>query len=104
MSILAAAAPANSTDEFVRYRAILSRVSLFAGLPVDALDDLACLLQVRARNAGAMILAQDEPADALFVLAEGQAKVALFGENGREITLSVLRPGDFFGEMALFDG
>jgi CRP-like cAMP-binding protein len=31
-------------------------------------------------------------------------KVALFGENGRELTLSVLTPGDFFGEMSLIDG
>ena len=104
MSILAAAAPANTADDLSRYRGLLSRVSIFQGLSTDTLDDIAGRLQVRTRASGAMIVAQDEAADAMFILAEGQAKVALFGENGREITLSVLRPGDFFGEMALFDG
>src|SRR5262249_2134933 len=104
MSILAAAAPANTADDLSRYRGLLSRVSIFQGLSTDTLDDIAGRLQVRTRASGAMIVAQDEAADAMFILAEGQAKVARFGENGREITLSVLRPGDFFGEMSLFDG
>jgi CRP-like cAMP-binding protein len=30
-------------------------------------------------------------------------RVALFGENGRELTLAMLQPGDFFGEMSLID-
>src|SRR5215831_4696495 len=104
MSILAAAAPANTADDLSRYRGILTRVSIFQGLSTDTLDDIAGRLQVRTRAAGAMIVAQDEAADAMYIIADGHAKVALFGENGREITLSVLRPGDFFGEMSLFDG
>ena len=39
----------------------------------------------------------------MFVIAQGRVKVALFGENGRELTLSELKPGDFFGEMSLLD-
>jgi CRP/FNR family cyclic AMP-dependent transcriptional regulator len=39
----------------------------------------------------------------MFIIAAGRVKVALFGENGRELTLSELKPGDFFGEMSLLD-
>jgi CRP-like cAMP-binding protein len=50
-----------------------------------------------------VILFEDDPGDALFVVAEGQVKVVLIGEDGREVILSVLGEGEFFGEMALID-
>ena len=34
----------------------------------------------------------------------GRVKIVVFGDSGREVTLSVLRTGDIFGEMSLFDG
>jgi len=101
---IAATALSSPHDDLARYRALLGRVSIFQGLSPEAIEDLVGRLQVRSRASGSIIVAQDEAADAMYILAEGQAKVALFGENGREITLSVLRPGDFFGEMSLFDG
>lgn len=87
-----------------RHRALVAGSPLFKGCSPSALDDLVRRLQVRTRPAGAVIVAQDEPGDALFVIAQGRVKVALFGENGRELTLSLLGAGDFFGEMSLVDG
>jgi CRP-like cAMP-binding protein len=87
-----------------RYRSLLSQTAMFQGAGQEALSDLARRLQVRTRPAGAMIVAQDEPGDAMYVLVSGRAKVALFGESGRELTLTVLQAGDFFGEMSLIDG
>ncbi|HEX7918881.1 MAG TPA: Crp/Fnr family transcriptional regulator, partial [Gemmatimonadales bacterium] len=45
----------------------------------------------------------DDPGDALYLVASGQVKVVLIGEDGREVILSVLGEGAFFGEMALLD-
>jgi CRP-like cAMP-binding protein len=87
-----------------RYRQLLGQSTLFRGLSTAALDDLVRRLQMRTRPVGTVIVAQDEPGDALFILVQGRVKVALFGENGRELTLSILSPGDFFGEMSLVDG
>jgi CRP/FNR family transcriptional regulator, cyclic AMP receptor protein len=50
-----------------------------------------------------MILAQGDPGEALYLLAAGQVKVVLIHEDGREVILSVLGVGAFFGEMALLD-
>ena len=36
-------------------------------------------------------------------MASGKVKVVLYGETGREIILSILRVGEFFGEMSLLD-
>ena len=40
----------------------------------------------------------------MFLIVSGRVKVGIFGENGREVTLSLLRTGQCFGEMSLFDG
>ena len=53
---------------------------------------------------GKIIVGQEEPGDAFYIVVKGQAREVLFGENGREMTLSTLGTGDFFGAMALLDG
>jgi len=86
-----------------RYRALLSQTAIFRGAAPSALEDLARRLQVRTRPAASIIVAHEDPGDAMFILVSGRAKVALFGDNGRELTLTELKPGDFFGEMSLLD-
>lgn len=83
---------------------LLRRIDIFSHLPEPALLELYKRMTVKHWHGGAIITGQNEPGDALYVLVNGRAKEVLFGENGREMTLAVLRPGDFFGEMALFDG
>lgn len=83
---------------------LLRRVSIFGHLPDHDLTELARRMTVKRWHAGAIIVAQSEPATSLYIVFRGRAKVVLFGESGREMTLSVLGPGDFFGETALLDG
>jgi len=83
---------------------LLRKINIFAQLDDGALFELYRRMSVKRWHGGAIIMGQHEPGDALFVLVSGRAKVVLFGENGREMTLSILRSGDFFGEMSLFDG
>ncbi|MDQ6888367.1 MAG: peptidase domain-containing ABC transporter [Gemmatimonadota bacterium] len=52
---------------------------------------------------GATIVREGEDADAFYVLVSGRARVVTTGENGEEVTLSVLRAIDSFGEMALLE-
>ncbi len=82
---------------------VLQAVPLFAHLgPVD-LQALAALCRERRFSRGSVIVSQGEAGDAMFLIASGQLKVAVFAEDGREVILSVLTDRDFFGEMALLD-
>ena len=83
--------------------ALLQKVSIFAGLPAEELADLAARMRPRSADAGTVIVSQEELGDALYVIAAGKFKVVLYGETGREIILSMLRVGEFFGEMSLLD-
>ncbi|HFE38408.1 MAG TPA: cAMP-activated global transcriptional regulator CRP [Gammaproteobacteria bacterium] len=49
-----------------------------------------------------IIFAGDKP-DALYYINEGSVTVLMNDDNGHEIVLAYLNPGDFFGEMGLFD-
>jgi CRP/FNR family cyclic AMP-dependent transcriptional regulator len=95
--------PPAPLEDPARIRAAIARAPLFAQLPISAIEDLAARVSVRRVAAGASVVTQDEPGDAMFVIMSGRIKVVISGESGREVTLSLLRPNDSFGEMAMFD-
>ena len=82
---------------------LLRQVSIFRELPADDLSDLASRVRSRNVDAGSVIVSHEDSGDTLFVIAKGKVKVVLYGDTGREIILSLLRAGDFFGEMSLLD-
>ena len=83
---------------------LLNKVPLFRGLSqaeLDALADVMTLLRIRR---DARIIIADDEGDSFFVIAKGKVKVGLSGPDGREVILTMLGPGDFFGELSLLDG
>ncbi len=83
--------------------ATLQKVPLFSQLGPPDLQRVLEVARERAYPKNSVILFEDDPGDALYVVKQGQVKVVLIGEDGREVILSVLGEGDFFGEMALID-
>ena len=82
---------------------ILRKVPLFSQLAPSDLERVSEISRERAYPRNSVILFEDDPGDALYVVAQGQVKVVLIGEDGREVILSVMGEGEFFGEMALVD-
>jgi CRP-like cAMP-binding protein len=81
----------------------LRRVPLFAHLTDEELARVSLAVRAKSYPKNSVILFEDDPGDALFVVVGGQVKVVLIGEDGREVILAMLREGDFFGEMSLID-
>jgi CRP-like cAMP-binding protein len=82
---------------------VLRKVPLFSDLNEGELARFAEVTREREYPKNSVILFEDDPGDALYIVSTGQVKVVLIGEDGREVILSVLGDGDFFGEMALID-
>jgi len=82
---------------------VLKRVPLFSDLNEAELARFAEVTREREYPRNSVILFEDDPGDALYIVSSGQVKVVLIGEDGREVILSVLGDGDFFGEMSLID-
>jgi CRP-like cAMP-binding protein len=83
--------------------ALFRKADVFADLEPAHLDALCRAASIRPYAAGEAILREDEPGDLFFVIIRGQVKVFVDSEHGREVVLTHLQAGDFFGEMALFD-
>lgn len=81
----------------------LRRIPLFTQLDEQALKRIASAAREKSYPKNSVILFEDDPGDALYVVLTGQVKVVLIGEDGREVILSILKQGDFFGEMSLID-
>src|ERR671917_468727 len=81
----------------------LATVPLFSSLDTAELARFAELLREKSFTKGAVILFEHDPGDALFILRQGRVKVVRVGEDGREVILGVLGPGQHFGELALID-
>jgi CRP/FNR family cyclic AMP-dependent transcriptional regulator len=82
---------------------VLRKVPLFSDLSEAELARFADVTREREYPKNSVILFEDDPGDALYIVSAGQVKVVLIGEDGREVILSVLGDGDFFGDMALID-
>ena len=84
-------------------KAFLLATPFFGGLSDASLDLLVSMLVERHFDAGATIVAEEEPGRSMFVVHSGQLVVSRLGDSGRSIRMSVLEPGDFFGEMTLIE-
>ena len=82
---------------------VLKRVPLFSGLSEADIQSFADLARERSYPKGSVIVFEDDPGDAMYLVAAGQVKVVLIAEDGREVILSVLGEGSFFGEMSVID-
>lgn len=83
---------------------VLRNVPLFAGLDQAELEKLSRVAGRRRAERGEFVVRAGEETDALYILISGRAKVTNSDEEGREIILAVLGPGESFGEMGLIDG
>lgn len=81
----------------------LRQIPLFAHLSPEELARIGQAAREKTYPKNSVILFEDDAGDALYVVMSGQVKVVLIGEDGREVILSILKEGDFFGEMALID-
>jgi uncharacterized membrane protein len=81
----------------------LAGVPLFTQLPGEALERLATLVEVVQVGPGDTIFHQSDRGDALYAVQSGRIRIWVRDEDAREVTLSELTQGQFFGELAVLD-
>ena len=82
---------------------LLSRVSLFRSLNNKHVAQLALSATMQTYQPGEVIVAQGDVGLGLYVIASGSAEVRTAYPGQEPVTVNVLGPGQFFGEMALLD-
>lgn len=82
----------------------LNKLPLLAGVDEAALRKMAGVLQVRTAARGQTILHKGQTGEHLLFLLSGRLQAVDITEDGREIGLSFLQAGDYFGELSVIDG
>jgi len=82
---------------------ILSRVALFSLMKRRDLKRIAKLARHHSYEKGDLIVREGERDGRLFIIISGEVSVVKDLGGPSEKTLRVLRPDNYFGEMALID-
>ena len=83
---------------------LLKNLPLFGELDDEELVEIWNHVQTRSYKKGNIILFEEDPGDSLFIIKEGKVKITRLSEEGREVILSILGEGEFFGDMSILDG
>jgi CRP/FNR family transcriptional regulator, cyclic AMP receptor protein len=83
--------------------ALFRKLSLFAELDDRELAQIASVAKTRRYAKDDVIFHADESGDVFCVIREGKVKITMISPEGKEIILTMMGPGEFFGEMALLD-
>ena len=82
----------------------LKSIPFLAHLADEQLIRLSSAGRTEARSADEIIFSEGDEAKELYVILDGKVRVYRENSEGKAVMLSVLEKGNFFGEMALFDG
>lgn len=82
----------------------LRKIPLLQGLSTDVLRHLSLHLHLRPVRRNQWVLRKGQAGDQLFFLIAGRLQVVDRTYSGKDVGLSFLSPGDYFGELSVIDG
>ncbi len=82
---------------------LLKQVYLFNDLTQPELERIMAIAYEKTFAKEQPVFQEGEIGDAFYIVTEGQVRISTMVPGVGEEALKVLRPGDYFGEMALID-
>lgn len=82
----------------------LKKTELFSSLNVDELRTVREKVMIKKFKKNEVILHEENTSVFMYIILDGEAKVAQVTDEGKEIIVTMHRSGDFFGELSLIDG
>jgi len=82
----------------------LKDISIFTDLNDTEIRKIADFCMSRTYPKNSMVILEEEFGDTVFAICEGTVKITRVNDEGKEVILALLGPGEIFGEMAIIDG
>lgn len=101
---MAAGPETNATPSRQVVTVHLQKIPLLANVDSETLNRVAAALQLRTVERGDHVLHKGGVGDHLLFLLAGRLQAVDMIEDGREVGLSFLSAGDYFGELSIIDG
>lgn len=81
----------------------LHKIPLLSGLDPKVLAEVGAALHIRTVTKGQYVLHKGTLGDCLLFLLSGRLQAVDVTEEGREVGLSIITPGEYFGELSIID-
>jgi CRP/FNR family cyclic AMP-dependent transcriptional regulator len=82
---------------------LLKKINLFDNLSETELEKILKICMKHSFAKDAVIFKEGEPGDRCYIITTGAVRISKLIPNIGEEALAILKPGDYFGEMALID-
>ncbi|MFQ5428086.1 MAG: Crp/Fnr family transcriptional regulator [Thermodesulfobacteriota bacterium] len=79
----------------------ISTNTLFSDMPEEKRAAMAAMLRPVSIKKKSFIYNMGDSAEKVYILKEGRIKITRLTEEGKELTIDILEPGDIFGELAI---
>ncbi|PIQ29122.1 hypothetical protein COW36_17980 [bacterium (Candidatus Blackallbacteria) CG17_big_fil_post_rev_8_21_14_2_50_48_46] len=81
----------------------LSQINLFSAMEQDEMKQMEEMTQMCTTPKNEPVYLPGDPATSIYLLKKGRIRISRLSEEGKQIILSILEPGDIFGELALIE-
>lgn len=78
----------------------LENFNLFTSLKQDSMMELNKMVSEKEINKNQPIYFPNEPSHSIFFLKKGRVKISRYSDDGKEMIMAFIKPGEVFGEMA----
>ena len=78
-------------------------VPIFSNLTYDEMMEIAAITTDKTFEKGEMIYTAGDKGEKLYVIHKGRVKISRISSNGKEQVIRVIGPGEFMGELSLFN-
>ncbi len=85
------------------HKSCISIVPIFNHLTMDEMNEIVQTTHSASHVKGQTIYSAGEPSDGLYIVHKGRVKIYRLAENGKEQLVRILNPGEFTGELSLFN-
>ena len=83
---------------------LLGDCVLFSGLSAEERAAIAAQARIRTFGAGETVFNLGSPGDYMMALLSGTIRISVPSPDGKELVLTLIQPGEVFGELAVLDG
>jgi len=81
----------------------LKHFNIFEGLPQEEMMKVGEMSSISSVKKRQIIFFPEESSQSIFFLKEGHVKISRISEDGKEVILDVIGPGELFGELSLVE-
>jgi len=82
---------------------IIKSIPLFADLDEKELQTIAAHAASRSYPKNSIIINEGDDTNSMYIIQSGKVKAFLSNEDGKEVILKMMKPGDYFGELSILD-